>query len=88
MQKKLSLAAKTLTGAMFCNNMLQKEQESHVLLFITHVQACLATIRLALEEEQLYAECTVILKNFYSSNLRCLCSSLLEINLNKAKYSV
>ena len=31
---------------MFCNNMLQKEWESDVLLFITHVQACVATIRL------------------------------------------
>ena len=31
---------------MFYNNMLQKEQESDVSLFITHVQACVAIIRL------------------------------------------
>ena len=43
-QKKLSLVEKKC--AMFCNNMLQKEQESDVSLFITHVQACVATIRL------------------------------------------
>ena len=29
-----------------------------------------------------------ILKNFYSSNLLCICPSLLETNLNKAKYSI
>ena len=28
---------------MFCNNMLQKEWESGVSLFITLVQACIAT---------------------------------------------
>ena len=39
------------------------------------------------EEEQLYAECEVILKNFFSPNLRSICLSLLETNLNKAKYS-
>ena len=39
------------------------------------------------EEEQLYAKCEVTLKNFYSLNLRSICSSLLETNLNKAKYS-
>ena len=43
-QKKLSLVEKKC--AMFCNNMLQKEQESDISLFITHVQACVATIRL------------------------------------------
>ena len=31
---------------------------------------------------------SVILNNFYSSNLLCICSSLLEKNLNKAKYGV
>ena len=40
----MSLAAKTCV--MFCNNMLQKEQESDVSLFITHVQAFVAIIRL------------------------------------------
>ena len=30
---------------------------------------------------------SVILKNFYSSHLLCICPSLLETNLNKAKYS-
>ena len=29
-----------------------------------------------------------LLKNFYSSKLPCICSSLLETNLNKAEYSV
>ena len=33
-------------GAMFCNNMQDNEQESDFSLFITHVQACVATIRL------------------------------------------
>ena len=29
----------------------------------------------------------IFIKNFYSSNLLCICPSLLETNLNKAKYS-
>ena len=43
---------------------------------------------IALQGEKLYAECAVILKNFYSANLRCICPSLSETNLKKAKYSV
>ena len=34
------------------------------------------------------SECVVILKNLCSSNLLCICPSLLETNLNKAKYSL
>ena len=34
------------------------------------------------------SECVVILKSLCSSNLLCICSSLLETNLNKAKYSL
>ena len=48
----------------------------------------LRRMQLALREEQLYAECAVILMNFYSSNLLSICPSLFEINLNKAKYSI
>ena len=32
--------------------------------------------------------CAVILKNFYWPNVSCICPSLFETNLNKAKYSV
>ena len=48
----------------------------------------LRRIQLALREEQLYAKCVVILKNFYPSNLLSICPSLFEINLNKTKYSI
>ena len=47
----------------------------------------LRRIKLALREEQLCAECAVILKNFYPSNLLSICPSLFEINLNKTKYT-
>ena len=45
-------------------------------------------MQLALQEEQLYAECELRIKNLYSSNLLCICPSLFETNLNKAKYSI
>ena len=45
-------------------------------------------LQLALQEEQLYAVCGVRLKNFYSSNLLCICPSSLETNLNKPKYNI
>ena len=39
------------------------------------------------QSNQKLTEFAVILKNFYSSNLLCICPSLLETNLNKAKYN-
>ena len=45
-------------------------------------------IQFAIQEEQLYAECGARLKNFYSSSFLCICPSLFETDLNKAKYSI
>ena len=42
-----------------------------------------ANIKLILQEEQIYAECAVILKNVYSSNFSCICPSLLKQILTK-----
>ena len=38
----------------------------------------LRRIQFAVQEEQLNAECGARLKNFYSSNLLCICPSLFE----------
>ena len=45
-------------------------------------------IQFAIQEEQLYAECGARIKNFHSSSLLCICPSLFETDLNKAKYSI
>ena len=45
-------------------------------------------IQFAIQEEQLYAECAARLKNFHSSGLLCICPSLFETDLNRAKYSL
>ena len=42
-------------------------------------------IQLALQEEQLPAECTVRLKNFFLSKLLCICPFLLKKNLIKGR---
>ena len=42
-------------------------------------------IQLALQEEQLPAECTVRLKNFFLSQLLCICPFLLKKNLTKGR---
>ena len=42
-------------------------------------------IQLALQEEQLPAECTVRLKNFFLSQLLCICPFLLKKNLIKSR---
>ena len=47
-----------------------------------------AILQFAIQEEQRNAECGARLKNFHSSNLLCICLSLLVTNLNKAKYSI
>ena len=42
-----------------------------------------------MQEEQLYADCRARLKHmFYLSKLLCICPSLFETNLNKARYSI
>ena len=41
-----------------------------------------------MQEEQLYAEYGAGLMKFRSLNLHCICPSLFEIYLNKAKYSI
>ena len=46
------------------------------------------SFQFAIQKEQLYAECGARLKNFHSSNLLCICLSLFETNLNKAKYNI
>ena len=47
-----------------------------------------AILQFAIQEEQRNAECGARLRNFHSSNLLCICLSLLVTNLNKAKYSI
>ena len=42
-------------------------------------------IQLTLQEEQLYAECGMRFKSFYSLNLLNICTFLFITNLNKAK---
>ena len=44
--------------------------------------------QLALQEEKLYAERGLRLKNLCLSNLLCICHFLFETNVNKAKYSI
>ena len=42
-----------------------------------------------MQEEQLYADCRARLKHMiYLSKLLCICPSLFETNLNKARYSI
>ena len=45
----------------------------------------LRRIQFVIQEDQLYAECGARLKNFCLSNLLCICPSVFETYLNKAR---
>ena len=74
-------------GPALCRNQLSYHRTGHATIPVARnwLIRNLRRIQFVIQEEQLYAECGARLKNFCLSNLLCICPSVFETCLNKAR---